>query len=32
VQRLLEITREDIDDRVQQFIDLVDFDIELVEE
>ncbi len=32
VQRLLEITREDIDDRVQQFIDLVDFDIELVED
>ena len=32
VQRLLEISREDIDRRVQQFIDLVDFDIELVEE
>ena len=32
VQRLLEITREDIDHRVQQFIDLVDFDIELVED
>ncbi len=32
VQRLLEIKREDIDDRVQQFVDLVDFDIELVEE
>ncbi|MBK8612549.1 MAG: bifunctional hydroxymethylpyrimidine kinase/phosphomethylpyrimidine kinase [Flavobacteriales bacterium] len=31
VQRLLEIKREDIDDRVQQFVDLVDFDIELVE-
>ena len=32
VQRLLEIKREDIDDRVQQFVDLVDFDIELVED
>lgn len=32
VERLLEITREDIDHRVQQFIDLVDFDIELVED
>jgi sugar/nucleoside kinase (ribokinase family) len=32
IQRLLEISREDIDDRVQQFIDLVDFDIELVED
>jgi sugar/nucleoside kinase (ribokinase family) len=32
IQRLLEIKREDIDDRVQQFIDLVDFDIELVED
>lgn len=32
VQRLLEIGREDIDQRVQQFVDLVDFDIELVEE
>ncbi|MCC7501199.1 MAG: bifunctional hydroxymethylpyrimidine kinase/phosphomethylpyrimidine kinase [Flavobacteriales bacterium] len=32
VQRLLEIKREDIDERVQQFVDLVDFDIELVEE
>jgi sugar/nucleoside kinase (ribokinase family) len=32
VQRLLEISREDIDQRVQQFVDLVDFDIELVEE
>ena len=32
VQRLLEIGREDIDLRVQQFVDLVDFDIELVEE
>lgn len=31
IQRLLEISREDIDERVQQFIDLVDFDIELVE-
>jgi len=32
IQRLLEISREDIDERVQQFIDLVDFDIELVED
>jgi sugar/nucleoside kinase (ribokinase family) len=32
VERLLQITREDIDHRVQQFIDLVDFDIELVED
>jgi len=32
IQRLLEISREDIDHRIQQFIDLVDFDIELVEE
>ena len=32
IQRLLEIKREDIDRRVQQFVDLVDFDIELVEE
>lgn len=32
IQRLLEIRREDIDRRVHQFIDLVDFDIELVEE
>jgi sugar/nucleoside kinase (ribokinase family) len=32
IQRLLEIKREDIDARVQQFVDLVDFDIELVEE
>jgi len=32
IQRLLEIEREDIDQRIQQFIDLVDFDIELVEE
>ena len=30
-ERLLEITREDIDQRIQQFVDLVDFDIELVE-
>lgn len=29
-QRLKEITREDIDIRIQQFIDLVNFDIELV--
>lgn len=32
IQRLLEIKREDIDLRVQQFVDLVDFDIELVED
>lgn len=32
IQRLLEIKREDIDNRVQQFVELVDFDIELVEE
>ncbi len=31
IERLLEITREDIDVRIQQFVDLVDFDIELVE-
>ncbi len=30
-ERLLEITREDIDRRIQQFVELVDFDIELVE-
>ncbi|MGV9011135.1 MAG: PfkB family carbohydrate kinase [Flavobacteriales bacterium] len=30
VERLLEITREDIDERVNQFIELVDFDIEVV--
>lgn len=30
-ERLLQITREDIDQRIQQFVDLVDFDIELVE-
>lgn len=29
-QRLKEITREDIDSRIHQFIDLVNFDIELV--
>ena len=32
IQRLLEIHREDIDHRIHQFVDLVDFDIELVEE
>ncbi|MBK6626826.1 MAG: sugar kinase [Flavobacteriales bacterium] len=32
IERLAEITREDIDQRVQQFVDLVDFDIELVED
>ena len=31
IERLLEITRDDIDRRIQQFVDLVDFDIELVE-
>ncbi|MDQ3100483.1 MAG: PfkB family carbohydrate kinase [Bacteroidota bacterium] len=30
-ERLLQITRDDIDQRIQQFVDLVDFDIELVE-
>jgi len=32
IQRLLEIHKEDIDQRIRQFVDLVDFDIELVEE
>ncbi len=32
IERLAEVTREDIDRRVQQFVELVDFDIELVEE
>ncbi len=32
IERLAEITREDIDRRVQQFVELVDFDIELVED
>ena len=31
IERLVEITREDIDERIQQFVELVDFDIELVE-
>lgn len=31
IQRLLEISRADIDRRIQDFVDLVDFDIELVE-
>ncbi len=30
VQRLLEVSREDIDQRIRQFVELVDFDIELV--
>ncbi len=30
IERLLEISREDIDERIQQFVELVDFDIELV--
>jgi hypothetical protein len=29
-QRLKEITRADIDNRIQQFVELVNFDIELV--
>ncbi len=32
IERLVEITREDIDTRIQQFVELVDFDIELVED
>jgi sugar/nucleoside kinase (ribokinase family) len=31
IERMLEITRADIDQRIQEFVDLVDFDIELVE-
>jgi sugar/nucleoside kinase (ribokinase family) len=31
IERLLEISRDDIDARIQQFIELVDFDIEVVE-
>ena len=31
VQRLLELTQEEIDLRIQQFVDLVDFDIKLEE-
>lgn len=30
IERLAEVTREDIDARIQQFVELVDFDIELV--
>jgi sugar/nucleoside kinase (ribokinase family) len=30
IERLLEVSREDIDERIQQFVELVDFDIELV--
>lgn len=30
IERLLEISREDIDRRIQEFVELVDFDIELV--
>lgn len=30
VQRLLELNREEIDQRIRQFVELVDFDIELV--
>ena len=29
-ERLKEITREDIDNRIQEFVQLVNFDIELV--
>lgn len=32
IERLAEVSREDIDARIQQFVELVDFDIELVEE
>jgi sugar/nucleoside kinase (ribokinase family) len=31
IERLVEISREDIDERIRQFVELVDFDIELVE-
>ena len=31
IERLLEIDRDGVDERIQQFVDLVDFDIELVE-
>jgi sugar/nucleoside kinase (ribokinase family) len=31
IERLLEVDREAIDERIQQFVELVDFDIELVE-
>ena len=31
VERLLELTQEEIDLRIQQFVDLVDFDIQVVE-
>lgn len=31
IERLAEVSREDIDQRIQQFVELVDFDIELVE-
>ena len=31
VERLLELKQEEIDLRIQQFVDLVDFDIKLVE-
>lgn len=30
IERLTELSREDIDDRIRQFVELVDFDIELV--
>jgi sugar/nucleoside kinase (ribokinase family) len=31
IERIMEVNREDIDERIQQFVELVDFDIELVE-
>lgn len=31
-ERLLTLTRDEIDERIRQFVDLVDFDIELVED
>ncbi len=30
IERLTELSRADIDDRIRQFVELVDFDIELV--
>jgi len=32
IDRLVEVSREEVDARIQQFVELVDFDIELVEE
>jgi sugar/nucleoside kinase (ribokinase family) len=31
IERMLEIDRADIDQRIQEFVELVEFDIELVE-